>query len=960
VVLPTKRGEVGSSDRERNDGGNGAPYGAGEPTHAPGPSGESDRWLRSVLEHSSEIVTMVDPDGTLRYANPAWQRVLGYDPDEAIGTMNVLDHVHPEDLAHVLEETEEALSEGGVVTNEAEYRFRHKDGSWRWVESLGTYLLDDPAVGGVVVVSRDVTERKEREEALRRSEAEIFSVLESITDGFFALDHELRFTYVNPQAEVMLNRSGEDLIGERIWEDPTFYPKYRRAMAEGKTVRFEGYYPALKVWYDVRAYPSQSGLSVYFQDVTERRDAEERVRFQSRLLDAVGESVIALDLEGRVLYWNRAAEEMYGWTSEEAMGRRLTKMVVSEDLQGLAEEIMAEVREGRAWTGQLEVRRRDGTTFAVEGTDTPVFGEDGGLVCVIGVLRDITERKKAEERLREAEERYRTLVERVPAVTYVQQATAPGAVTYVSPQMKELLGYEPEECTSDQGHWLKVIHPEDLERVLEEDRRVNETGEPFSIEYRQFAKDGRIVWIRDEATLVRDGQGKASYWLGVQTDVTERKILEDRLRHQAFHDALTDLPNRQLFMDRLGHALARTQRRQGRRVAVLFMDLNDFKSINDSLGHEAGDLLLVAVAERLKECLRPEDTLARFGGDEFVVLLEDVDGPEEAVRVAGRITEALREPFVMEDRELYVSASIGIALGQNRTESPEDLLRKADTAMYEAKPEAAPGYRVFDPVMHERVMGRLELENDLRRAMGAGEFVIHYQPIFDLGAGEVWGLEALLRWNHSEKGLLGPSEFVPVAEETGLIVPMGAWVLEEACRRTKEWQDRHDRNAPLAVIVNLSPKQLLHPGCEETIREALAKSGLGSRALGLDVTESVFVGTREDSARALERIQALGVRIFIDDFGMGYSSLSYLKRLPADALKIDKAFVRGLGEDPEDTAIVRMMIDVAHTLGLEVVAEGVETWAQAALLAETGCDMAQGYHFAKPLPPDAVPGFLAD
>ena len=951
---------MGSSDRERNEVGHGVAHGAGQPTHASGAPGESDRWLRSVVEHSSEIVTLVDPDGTLRYANPAWQRVLGYDPDEAIGTMNVLDHVHPEDLAHVLEETEEALSEGGITTNEAEYRFRHKDGSWRWVESVGTYLLDDPAVGGVVVVSRDVTERKEREEALRRSEAEIFSVLESITDGFFALDHELRFTYVNPQAEVMLNRSGEDLIGERLWEDPTFYPEYRRAIAEGKTVRFEGYYPPLEAWYDVRAYPSESGLSVYFQDDTERKNAEERIRFQSGLLSAVGDSVIALDFEGRVLYWNRAAEQLYGWTSEEAMGRRLREMVVPQDLHGRAEEIMAEVGEGKTWTGRLKVRRRDGTTFEVEGTNTPVFGEGGELVCVIGVHRDITERKQAEERLRETEKRYRTLVERVPAVTYVQQATASGAVTYVSPQMKELLGYEPEECTSDPGHWIKVIHPEDLERVLAEDRRVNETGEPFSLEYRQFAKDGRIVWIRDEATLMRDDQGKASYWLGVQTDVTERKVLEDRLRHQAFHDVLTDLPNRQLLLDRLGHALARTQRRHGSRVAVLFMDLNDFKSINDSLGHEAGDLLLVAVAERLKECLRPEDTLARFGGDEFVVLLEDVDGPEDAVRVAGRITEGFRGPFVVEGRELYVSASIGIALGEERTESPEDLLRKADTAMYEAKSEAAPGYRVFDPVMHERVMGRLELENDLRRAVEAEEFVIHYQPIFDFGTGEVWGLEALLRWNHPEKGLLGPSEFVPVAEETGLIVPMGAWVLEEACRRTKEWQDSHDCNAVLAVIVNLSPRQLLHPGCEETIREALAKSGLESRALGLDVTESAFIGAPEGSARALERIQALGVRISIDDFGMGYSSLSYLKRLPADALKIDKSFVRGLGEDPEDTAIVRMVIDVAHTLGLEVVAEGVETWAQAALLAETGCDMAQGYHFAKPLPPDAVPRFLAD
>jgi diguanylate cyclase (GGDEF)-like protein len=477
------------------------------------------------------------------------------------------------------------------------------------------------------------------------------------------------------------------------------------------------------------------------------------------------------------------------------------------------------------------------------------------------------------------------------------------------------------------------------------------------MEYRQFAKDGRVVWVRDEATLVRDGQGKASYWLGVQTDVTERKVLEERLEHRALHDSLTGLPNRRLLLDRLGHALANTQRPRRRQVAVLFMDLDDFKVVNDSLGHEAGDLLLTVVAQRLKRCLRPEDTLARFGGDEFVVLLGDVWDPGEAVRVAERITNELRRPFVLEGRKLYATASIGVSWGDAHTKSPEDLLRDADTAMYQAKRDGS-GYRVFDSTMYERVVQRLDLESDLRRAVEAGEFVVHYQPIFDFGSQEPWGMEALVRWNHPEMGLLSPSEFVPLAEETGLIVPMGAWVLQEACRRTKGWQDSHPRNLPLGVIVNLSAKQLRHPDCEETIREALLRSGLGARSLSLDVTESAFLDALEGNRLALERIQATGVRISIDDFGMGYSSLSYLKRLPADAIKVDKSFVKGFGEGAEDTAIVRMVIDVAHTLGLEVVAEGVETWAQATLLAETGCDMAQGFHFAEPLSPEVAAKFL--
>jgi PAS domain S-box-containing protein len=324
---------------------NGASHDTDEqPTYAKGSPEEDNRWLRSVVENSSEIVTIVDVDGTLRYASPAFGRVLGHDPEEAIGTMNVLDLVHPDDLPHVLEETEEALSKGGIVTNKAEYRFRHRDGSWRWMESVGTYLLDDPHVGGVVVTSRDVTERKEAEEALRRSEAEFFGILESITDAFFSLDQEWRFAYVNHQAEVLLDSSREDLVGERIWEDSTFYPQYRWAVAEGETASFEAYYPPVEKWFSVRAYPSDSGLSVYFQDVTERKQAEEKLRFQARLLDAVGEAVIALDMEGRVLYWNRAAEEMYGWSSEEAMGRQLTEMAVPESLWGRAEGIAALVR----------------------------------------------------------------------------------------------------------------------------------------------------------------------------------------------------------------------------------------------------------------------------------------------------------------------------------------------------------------------------------------------------------------------------------------------------------------------------------------------------------------------------------------------------------------------------------------------------------------------------------------
>jgi len=381
--------------------------------------------------------------------------------------------------------------------------------------------------------------------------------------------------------------------------------------------------------------------------------------------------------------------------------------------------------------------RPDGEVRVVHRQAEVVRGEGGEPLRTIGTVHDITERKRAEERLRETEERYRTLVEQIPAVTYIDPVDDPDNSLYTSPQIEEMLGYTSEEWRT-QKLWPKRLHPDDRDRVLAADERFESGGGLFSEEYRLLAKDGSVVWVREEAVLVKDEKGKPLYWQGVIYDVTKRREAEERFEHQALHDLLTGLPNRRLLVDRLEQALRRIRRQEGRKVAVLFMDLDDFKVVNDSLGHEAGDLLLVVVAQRLKRCLRPEDTLARFGGDEFVVLLEDVEDPGEVVRIAERITEELRSPFTLEGRELYASASIGVSWGDARTKTSEDLLRDADTAMYQAKRDGS-GYRVFDPAMYERVVRRLDLENDLRRAVETGEFVVHYQPIVQLDDGRLRG-----------------------------------------------------------------------------------------------------------------------------------------------------------------------------------------------------------------------------
>jgi diguanylate cyclase (GGDEF)-like protein len=440
-------------------------------------------------------------------------------------------------------------------------------------------------------------------------------------------------------------------------------------------------------------------------------------------------------------------------------------------------------------------------------------------------------------------------------------------------------------------------------------------------------------------------------------DISERKALEGELAHRAFHDPLTELPNRALLVERLQQALARGVR-NGRTAAVLFVDLDDFKVINDSLGHRLGDQLLVGVAQRLRACVRPGDTAARLGGDEFVVLLEDMGSEDEAACVAERFLDGLQAPFVLEGHDVYVGASVGIATSRHAGTLPDDLLREADVAMYAAKAKGKRHYVVFDPAMEARPRERLALETDLRRALERGEFRLHYQPIVELNSGQIQGVEALLRWQHPERGVVSPSEFIPVAEETGLIVPIGRWVLLDACMQLRAWQTGDPAGEALFVSVNLAARQFMDPGLVEDVAAALRDSGLASSCLKLEITESAAMEAGIGTIQTLQALKGLGVQLAIDDFGTGYSSLSYLKRFPVDTLKIDRSFVDGLGSDPQDTAIVQSVIALARTLSLSVTAEGIETPKQLEELLALRCDEGQGYYFARPQPSEAVADLL--
>jgi diguanylate cyclase (GGDEF)-like protein len=448
-------------------------------------------------------------------------------------------------------------------------------------------------------------------------------------------------------------------------------------------------------------------------------------------------------------------------------------------------------------------------------------------------------------------------------------------------------------------------------------------------------------------TPIRHASGMIEGAIGVSHDITERTRAEAELQFQAFHDALTGLPNRALFLDRLEHALTRTERHGGT-VGVLFLDLDRFKLVNDSLGHAAGDLLLINVAGRLKGCLRAEDTVARFGGDEFAILLSQLDEPSGTLLTAERIIRALDAPFHLEGHDVVTATSIGIVTN-TPDHSPADMVRDADAALYRAKAKGRGRYEVFDETMNARALERLELEADLRAALARNEFTVYYQPKINLATGHLEGMEALVRWQHPRRGLVSPDAFIPLAEETGLIRPIGQWVLEEACRQTKRWLD-HNPDLALVTSVNLSARQFQQPTLVEDVTQALRQSGVSPWCMQLEITESVAMEDAEAAVTILQQLKALGLQLAIDDFGTGYSSLAYLKRFPVDELKIDRAFVSGLMHESEDASIVNAVASLGHALNLSIVAEGIETAEESHHVHTLGCEVGQGYYFARPLP----------
>ena len=929
-----------------------------EREHAAAARRSGEERFRALAEHSSDIVAVYDAGGTLKYMSPSAERFFGIEAEDAIGHRSLLEFVHPDDRH--LHNLQSLRAQSGTGPPRL-VRVRNHRGEWRWLEAVTTNLLDDENIQGFVTNSRDVTAQQEAEEAMRHNEKRFRAMAQHVSDIVAVLDADGTLVYSSPSATrtmgygdgERLQRNALELVHPddldeigRIFDlvlakpGPTKPIWVRVAHADGSWRWFEA------IANNLLDEPAVGGIVVHARDVTEQHDAAQALRRSERryrgIVEDQSELICRYQADTTLTFVNEAYARDHDRSVKDLVGTRFLDVIPEEDREFALKMIASLTPENPVVTYVHRVRTVDGDIRWHQWTDRVVLDDEGGIAEYQAVGRDITDQRVAEEAAVKSE------------ALANEQARVLQLITTSAP-LDEILQ---EMCRVVELH---VTGARCSIELLNEDgttaRRRSVTAPPE----RSWSK--RIASSVDRRTL---GTLSLTYDHPRRPDVEHKKVVdlfedlaaiaierkryEARLAYQAQHDPLTDLPNRTLFLEFLQLALARTRRRHDT-FAVLFFDLDRFKVVNDSLGHDAGDELLVALARRLRGVVRPGDTVARFGGDEFTVLCDDLplaSARDYATDVAERLLQTIRRPFLLDGEEQFLSASIGIALAGPGTERPEGLLRDADAAMYRAKERGKDRWELFDELMRATARERHETENALHRALERNELRVHYQPVVSLHDRSCIGAEALVRWAHPDRGLLAPAQFIDLAEETGLILPAGRWVIEEACRRSREWRMEHGPG--FVVSVNLSSRQLSNPDLVEHVRSALDDTGADAAGLCFEITENVLMDDAEATMGAITALKRLGVGLSIDDFGTGYSSLGYLKRFPVGAVKVDRSFIDGLGSDPEDSAIVAAVIGLGHALGLTVIAEGVETDRQLAELAVLGCDAAQGYLFARPGP----------
>ncbi|WP_257791527.1 MULTISPECIES: PAS domain S-box protein [unclassified Massilia] len=903
---------------------------------------------KALVENSLDIIALVDEFGNILRINSAAQEVLGYAPSDLMG-MKYSALLHPNDRETVAE-VDAGLRVGADIVRELETRWIRADGETIFL-SLSVRWSEQKRV--MYVTARDITEKIKVQQELQKSKDQLNVMLESVGDAFFAVDYQWTVTYANRKAAALVNTMPEEAIGRNLLEvapslqhSPAL-ANYQRAMSTGKPEFFEVFWEPTSSWFDARAYPSEDGLSVYFYDITPWREAEKALRKNEQrfkgLFDQAGDAIIITDVHTKIVDANRRACEGLGYSHEELL--QLSTVDIDADFRSY-NDVVSTLQTDQTQLIRGLKRRKDGSTFSAE-VQISRFEEDEN-VFFQAIVRDVTEREEAQRRSQESEQRLRDIIEMTPASYVLSDGT--GQITDVNPALCTASGYARDELIGRHLAQLFAFCPWHGV-AFERNGPVSAHGMEVVIKN----KAGDDIHVLFNGSIKRDAEGYAQSLTGFMTDITARKQVEQRLEKLATRDTLTDLPNRAFLDERLQQLLEVSP--PGASVAVLFIDLDRFKEVNDSLGHNAGDVLIREVSCRLRNVLRPSDIVARLGGDEFVVVAHCSQGRASAASIGQKLLGTLSKPLDIGGQEIFASASIGISMFPQDGNTKELLFQTADIAMYQAKGAGGSACRFFEPQMSVVAKKKMSLELSMRGAIERKEFEVYFQPRVHLASMSVVGMEALLRWNHPELGLVSPAEFIPVAEERGHINELGRWVLQEACAYTSSMREKFAY--PLCVSVNVSARQLRSSEFVDQVADVLERSGLPPSLLELEITESSLIEDIEGSATVLRELKNLGLKLAVDDFGTGYSSLAYLRRFPIDVLKLDRSFVMQSQDGMTSFDFIKAFVDMAHALKLSVVAEGIETSDALDFLRSAACNEVQGYFIARPMPLAAFTEYLS-
>ncbi|MEK0190433.1 bifunctional diguanylate cyclase/phosphodiesterase [Microcoleus anatoxicus] len=934
---------------------------------------KSAEYALDIFEDISVSIVATTPTGNILSLNYATCQLLGYSKKELIG----------KPIATIFKKTQlplagretENLTAGDSVRNvEKIYLSKHEK---KIIVLLSISIIRDGKgeVTGKLYVAQDITENKRVERDLRRSEKKFRQLVETVNAAAFIYQgRQLR--YVNSQTEAITGYSREELLSMDLYD--LIHPEFRSVVKKwGKVsehrkkgnlkheillISKSGEERWIEATVDLIKFERKGSILVTAFDISDRKLSDLELERSLSLLQATIEStadgILAVDSQGNIVTFNSKFAQMWqvpdflldSRSNNQVLGFGINQLKYPETFLKRSQEL-SDVPELESYD---IIEFKDGRIFERYSLPQRTGGKISGRVFS---FRDVTERLRAEEALRKSEERFNLLTRATNDAVWDLDLV--NEELWWSEEFNKLFGHKVYNNQSIKlGFWSDKIHPEEREKVIENFNKTLAGDAQYWLEEYSFrCADGRYVFVLDRGYIIRNESGKAVRAIGTMMDITERKQAEEIIRYQAVYDQLTGLPNRILFNQRLSASLKQLKNSK-KILAVMFLDLDRFKKINDTLGHAAGDRLLEIFAARINDTLQGNDTVARWGGDEFTVLLPDINSPEDAVKTAQRIQESLKPVFKLEEQSLHITSSIGIALYPDDGEDAETLVKNADAALYRAKERGRNNYQFYNSTINPQGSQLLILESKLHEAPAQGEFEVYYQPRVNITTWKIQGMEALLRWHHPELGLIYPNTFIPIAEENGLIVSIGEWVLETACKQNKAWQDALQPD--LRIAVNFSARQFQQFNLLKMVSDCLEKTGLEPKYLELEITESTAMQDMEYTKKVLTQLQNMGVQIALDDFGTGYSSLTYLKKFPLNILKIDKSFVSGLTNDLSERAIANAVATLGRDLNLNVVAEGVETKQQLECLRSLHCQEIQGYYFSPPLSANDATKILID